>query len=70
MNNSYLYYSNQFTEEKIIIDLWDGYSNEWSDANEAFSIPFKEFIDYGLYSIYYIGINISSIKDNYTKIPS
>ena len=70
-NNSYLYYSNQFTEEKIIIDLWDGYSNEWSDANEAFSIPFKEFIYspyfIGLYSIYYIGINISSIKDNYNN---
>ena len=69
-NNSYLYYTNQFTEGKILIDLWDEYSsNEWSDANNAFSIPFKQFINSpyfnGLYSIYYIGINISSIKENY-----
>ena len=69
-NNNSLYYTNQNTTGKILIDLWDkSTSYEWSDADEAFSIPFNEFIgsyhSHKFYSVYYIGINISSINEEY-----
>ena len=69
-NNSYLYYTNQNTEGKILIDLWDRYSpNKWKDAENAFSISFIEYLDY-LNSVYYIGINLSSIdpENAYNRI--
>ena len=73
-NRYYLYYTNQNTEGKILIDIWNKInSDKWKEADLAFSIPFKELINSfyskDLYSIYYIGINISSIEKNaYNRI--
>ena len=66
--NNYLYYTNQFLEGKMIMDLWNHpYSSDWYNDNPDFSIPFTEYIYSSyltLYSVYYIGINITSIPEN------
>ena len=84
--NSYLFYTNQFTEGKIVIDLKiNSDANNFLASKEEgsyfnlFNIPFYEKIDSEndlvtskneyLYSINYLGINISSFSENIgTKI--
>jgi len=71
-NTSYLYYTNQSTEGKIVIDLRIGDASEiplnpeGDLDNNYYSIPFYEELDFFdnkyLYSINYLGINSSSIS--------
>ena len=71
-NTKYLYYTNQSTEGKIVIDLRIGFASEiplnpeeYLDYN-YYSIPFYEELDFFdnkyLYSINYLGINSSTIS--------
>ena len=50
------------------MDLWNhSYYSHWDNKNPDFSIPFTEYIYSSyltLYSVYYIGINITSIPEN------
>ena len=67
----YLYYTNQLTEGKILIDLRSSYNTEIAlnpekngDSN-YFSTPFYDKIDFDskyLYSINYLGVNSSLIS--------
>ena len=72
-DNKYLYYTNQATEGKIVIDLRSSYDSEiplnpgGDDDSNYFSIPFYEEIDFDnkyLYSINYLGINSTKISGN------
>ena len=74
-NGNYLYYSNEFVEEKIIIDfrispdLKIPFNPEYDD--QLTNIPFYEEIDSEensyLYSINYLGINTTSISGDKIK---
>ena len=78
LKNGYLYYTNQFTEGKIVLDLKINYDTNYFESLEQegkksyfkyFNVPFYDEIDSyliteRLYSIHYIGINISSISGN------
>ena len=70
-NNNYLYYTNETTEGKILIDLRINYDTDielnpggYSKIN-YFSIPFYEELDSDdesyIYSINYLGINSSAV---------
>ena len=76
-NSNYLYYTNQSTEGKIVIDLRIGYASEiplnpmgYLNYN-YYSIPFYEELDFVdnkyLYSINYLGINSSAISGDKIK---
>lgn len=72
-SNNYLYYTNNATEGKLLIDLRKSYYSKIplqprgdSDLNYQ-SIPFYEEFDLNednqnLYSIYYLGVNSSSVS--------
>ena len=73
-NDNYLYYTNESKEGKLLIDfrISNDYeiplNPEGDSESNFYSIPFYEDIDYNkdsyLYSIYYLGINSSSVTNN------
>ena len=73
-NNNYLYYTNQTTKGKLLIDFRISSESkiplnpERESESNYYSIPFYEEFDSDndayLYSIYYLGINSSSVSNN------
>ena len=72
----YLYYTNQLTEGKVLIDLRSSYNDDISlnpdkdSESYYFSTPFYEKIDFDskyLYSINYLGVNSSLISKSEVK---